>query len=246
MSKLERMIRTYYCRVVFTKDSLHFGGWSLLFLALLVTAVFRFSFSDRFEFWFFIISVVGCIILSALNYIGESLLEKSSGFNWLIIPWISGIFATIVAWVLMLINPHQHFERTYLSQQFLIYFPIIFPIFTLILQYSLNDVLTEKEPKKDILLLIPGYTIGLLGIAFGAVFVLAESFEINGYRTLDFFIAIMLGMANLAVPTLFTATSEYWHPELKQARYSEAIGTLKKTKKSKKTGKKKKRMKLKK
>ncbi|SDK38084.1 hypothetical protein [Streptococcus gallolyticus] len=245
MSKLERMIRTYYCRVIFTKESLKFGEWSLLFLAFMVTIMFGFSFSDKFQLWFFIISVAGCIVLSVLNYVGERLFEQNTRFNWLLIPYISGIFATIVVWVVFILNPHNY-ETTRLSRQFLIYFPIVFPILTLVLQYSLFDIYTEREPKKDLLLKIPVVYIGALPfIIFTIIFLVADLFKIDGIRTPDYAIGSAMALTILAVSTLFTATSEYWHPELKQSRYDEAMGALQQTKKSKKTGKKKKKMKLK-
>ena len=239
MSKLERMIRTYYCRVIFTKESLKFGEWSLLFLAFMITIMFGFSFSDKFQLWFFIISVAGCIVLSSLNYVGERLFEQNTRFNWLLIPYISGIFATIVVWGVFILNP-QDYETTRLSRQFLIYYPIGFPILTWILQYSLFDICTEKEPRKDPLLKIPVYGVALPIIIFVAVFVLADMFGLDGIRTPDYAMGSVMALTTLAVPTLFTATSEYWHPELKQSRYDEAMGALQQTKKSKKTGKKKK------
>ncbi len=244
MSKLERMIRTYYCRVIFTKESLKFGEWSLLFLAFMVTIMFGFSFSDKFQLWFFIISVAGCIVLSALNYVGERLFEQNTRFNWLLIPYISGIFATIVVWGVFILNP-QDYETTRLSRQFLIYYPIVFPILTWILQYSLFDICTEKEPRKDPLLK-PVYGVVLPIIISVPVFVLADMFGLDGIRTPDYVMGSVMALMTLAVPTLFTATSEYWHPELRQSRYDEAMGALQQTKKSKKTGKKKKKMKLKK
>ena len=245
MSKLERMIMTYYCREMFTKESFKFGEWSLLFLAFMITLMFGFYFPNRFQFLFFIISVTGCIALSALNFLGEKLFEKMTRFNWLLIPYISGIFATIVVWVVFILNP-QNYETTRLSRQFLIYYPIVFPILTWILQYSLFDICTEKEPRKDPLLKIPVYGVALPIIIFVAVFVLADMFGLDGIRTPDYAVGSIMALMTLAVPTLFTATSEYWHPELKQSRYDEAMGALQQTKKSKKTGKKKKKMKLKK
>ncbi|MEE0950413.1 MAG: hypothetical protein U0L63_07810 [Streptococcus equinus] len=244
MNKLERMIKTYYCRVIFTKESFKFGEWSLLFLAFVVALAFNFSFPNRFQFLFCIISVVGCVILSALNFLGEKFLEKTTKFNWLLIPYFSGIFATIVVWGTFILNP-QDYETTRLSRQFLIYYPIVFPILTWILQYSLFDICTEKEPRKDPLLKIPVYGVALPIIIFVAVFVLADMFGLDGIRTPDYAMGSVMALMTLAVPTLFTATSEYWHPELKQSRYDEAMGALQQTKKSKKTGKKKKKMKLK-
>lgn len=245
MTKLERFIRAYYNQVIFTKNSLHFGSWSLLFLTFIVTVMFRFTFLNSFQLWVYIISVSGCIILSALNYIGVIFLNRSAGFNWLIIPYVSGIFAIIVVWIVMIINP-QNYERTYLSRQFLIYYPIVFPIFTWTLQYALLDVFTAREPRKDPLLKIPLYGVLLPMILCIVIWLVADLLGINGFRTPDYFTGLALTLANIAVPTLFTATSEYWHPELKQARYGEAVGTLKQTKKSKKTGEKKKKLNLKK
>ena len=178
MSKLERMIRTYYCREMFTKESFKFGEWSLLFLAFMITLMFGFSFLNRFQFLFVIISVTGCIALSVLNFWGEKFFEKMTRFNWLLIPYISGIFATIVVWGAFILNP-QNYETTRLSRQFLIYFPIVFPILTWLLRYLLFDIYTEREPKKDFLRVIPIYIICLSGIIFIAVFALADMFGLD-------------------------------------------------------------------
>lgn len=245
MNKLERMIKTYYCRVIFTKESFKFGEWSLLFLAFVVALAFNFSFPNRFQFLFCIISVIGCVILSVLNFLGERFLEKTTKFNWLLIPYFSGIFATIVVWGTFILNP-QDYETTRLSRQFLIYYPIVFPILTWTLQYLLFDICTEKEPRKDPLLKIPLYGVVFPIVIFTAIYCVAETFSLDGIRIPDYAVGSVMALATFVVPTLFTATSTYWHPELEQSRYGDALSVLQQTKKTKKTGKKKKKMKLKK
>ncbi len=88
-------------------------------------------------------------------------------------------------------------------------------------------------------MLKPVYGVVLPIIISVPVFILADMFGIDGIRTPDYFMGSVMALMTLAVPTLFTATSEYWHPELRQSRYDEAMGACSKLRNQRKQVRKK-------
>lgn len=242
MNRIKRFIQMYYTRALYTQGTFDFFIACCLFICVLTFGLYWVTpnkpFSDNHEKLTYLIVAITSAILLILNYIGKRNLYGSKRHIWLKVPYISSLYIILLYWL------HQIFSVDANNRKLVILFPIIFPIISWIFQFILMDRLLkpEQEKTKALLLSVPIAIVSILGLLFAT----ADVFGIFKDPHSTYLGTFVLGFFNMTIPPYFTATSEYWHPELKQSRYDEAMGALQQTKKSKKTGKKKKKKKLKK
>ncbi|MBM7642775.1 hypothetical protein [Streptococcus loxodontisalivarius] len=237
MNRFIEMTRVYYSRPLYTKDSFQFASKSLL---LLVFLFFCGLYSEPFEenrdlkLVFGIISVIGCLLFSLLNYIGQYKLDTNARFNWLYVPYITSIFSLLTIWGCFILNIGELFPLPREARNFLIYYPIIFPILLLLFRYVFFEKYKDRSPKKDPLRVVPAYVIGIPAVSLIALFILTDMLQIKGVAFFGYAAGTMLSLCTTAVPFGFTGTSTYWQPTKDKLRYDNALETLKKLQKKQK------------
>ncbi|SDK38120.1 hypothetical protein [Streptococcus gallolyticus] len=241
MKRIKRFIQTYYVRPLYNESSFSYGKKGTLlmgFLALGLYLVTPDTIQNTNIRLLALVVLIGSVALYLLNSIGMNKLYGSDRNFWLKIPYITTIFSLISFWLYQIIQTEVELQK------FVILFPILFPLISWTFQFLVMDIFTSED-KQKIKALIMGAPM-LSSILLMSIGVLIDMFGILKNFSFSIVVALGINFLNLELPMWFTKTSEYWHPELKQSRYDEAMGALQQTKKSKKTGKKKKKMKLKK
>ncbi|MCY7151461.1 hypothetical protein MK541_04625 [Streptococcus gallolyticus subsp. gallolyticus] len=238
MSRVKRFIENYYVRPLYSKNAFNYAFQGCLALAFLCALVFLATFNNHKEFHTYtgVITII-FLIFALLNFLGMRYYVNTKS-QWLKLPYITTMVAILVAYISLVLASNETIKP------FVVWYPILFPLLSWVWQFIFFDKLKGEEQKKlkALILSIPILT---------AIFVMGVGVFLDTFGNFEFLQYPALGATGIAffsleLPMWFTKTSEYWHPELKQSRYDEAMGALQQTKKSKKTGKKKKKMKLKK
>ena len=239
MKRIRNLFEKYYIRPLYNKSAFVFGVQGVSLLTFISFVVFLSTFNQYKEFHIYsgIISVL-FLILAVMNAFGVKYYDGNTKSRWLVLPYVTAMLTIFVFYVTLIVISDKSIKS------FVILYPIVYPIFSFLWQlFFFDKFLEDRQAKLKALVLGTPLLIAIFSMALLAFMV--TFFESS---TEFFLIALttLLAFFNLEVPLGFTKTSEYWHPELKQSRYDEAMGALQQTKKPKKTGKKKKKKKLKK
>lgn len=231
---MKRLIKYCYTRDLYTEASFILAYKMLpglvLAILLLVFSSFMQGLDVASRLSYGIILVL-TLLLTGLNWLGSKKIHQRSLFNWRWIPYVSSLYATVIAWWLVVEHAEVIFTITPSSKYFLIYYPMIFPIVIWTTQYVLIDHYKVCEPRKDLFRKIPAYAILLPLIIFGTLYIISNVFNLSGFDFGGYAFGSGLALFTWIIPFGFTGVSTYWHPELEQSRYGNALADLKNAKK---------------
>ncbi len=236
MKRIKNLFEKYYIRPLYNKGAFVFGFRGEALLTFISFVVFLSTFNQYKEFHVYlgIISVI-FFILTMMNAFGVKYYDGNTKSRWLLLPYVTAMLTIFVFYATLIVISNKSIKP------FVILYPIIYPIFSFLWHLFFFDKFLEdrQEKLKALVLSTP------LLIAIFSMVIIAFRVTYFDSNTELFMIALttLLAFLNLEVPLGFTATSTYWHPELKQSRYGGAMEALQQTKKTKKTGKKKKKLK---
>ncbi|MBM7642771.1 hypothetical protein [Streptococcus loxodontisalivarius] len=233
MNRFIEMTRVYYNRPLYTIASFQFASKYLLFLDLILIGLLYlepYEENRDLKLIFGIISVLGCLLFSLLNHIGQYKLDTKTRFNWLYVPYITSIFTVLTIWGYFILNIGNLFPLPDEARNFLIYYPIVVPIFLLLFRYIFFEKYKDRSPKKDPLRVVLVYVIAIPTILFIALFILTDMMQIKGVAFFGYAAGTSMSLCTTAVSFGFTGTSTYWQPIREKSRYDGSLEALKKVK----------------